>query len=539
LTLAGFQSIRLISQEMNAARMDQVHSIVEMAKNVAVGLQKRVAAGAMTKDAAIKEFVERARTMTYDGGNGYVFAYDMNGIALVTPDIKQYGTNRLEVTTNGRALTKELRDGVAAKGDVTLYYEYMKPGTEVPIRKFSYAVAVPDWNLFVGTGAYLDDLEAKLAPIQRSLALVILIIAITSAGIAWLVARSITRPLASLGARMKTLAEGELAAPIPGLGRRDEVGKMADSVEFFKENALRVRELEHEQEEKRVQSQTERRSAMISLADDLERSVNGVVEHVAASAATMQRTATSMSDRANEANDGIASVSRASEDALRNVQTVAAAAEELTASVEEISRQVTQSTAIAQQAVDEANRTNVAIQQLSGAATKIGSVIELIDTIAAQTNLLALNATIEAARAGDAGRGFAIVASEVKALAAQTAKATEQISAQVSGMQTTTGDAVHAIDTISSTIGRVNQIAASISAAVEQQGAATREIARNIMGAATRSEDISSTIGSVQHAASSTGSAAAEVLGNARDIDDQAATLKGAVSDFLAKVRAA
>jgi len=536
---AGFYAATMMQREMYAARIEQTHAIVDTARNMALEFQKQVQAGKLTKDQAITEYAYRLRSMTYDNGNGYVFAYSMDGVTLATPDASKIGSNQLDVETGGRKLARELRDGVAANGSVNLRYEYTKPGSDELIRKMSYAVAIPGWNMFVGTGAYLDDIQAKLRPVILGLAMATIVIALGAGLAAWLIGRSITRPLGQLGARMQSLAEGELDAEIPGLGRRDEIGKMATTVQVFKENAVRVRDLEQAEAAAQQRAADERRIAMQSLADEFERSVNGVVQSVTASAAGMQATAESMTGLARDASSRALTVSEASQKASGNAGTVAAAAEELASSVSEISRQVSQSTEIANKAVEDAERTNATVQVLSNGAEKIGEVVQLIHTIAAQTNLLALNATIEAARAGEAGRGFAVVASEVKALANQTAKATEEISAQVSTMQSTTHEAVAAISNITRTIAQMNEIALSISSAVEEQGAATREIARNIQSAAAGSDEISHHIGGVSSAAEATGSAASDVLVNAQELDSQAGRLRTAVNEFLIKVRAA
>ncbi|NOJ42254.1 methyl-accepting chemotaxis protein [Bradyrhizobium australiense] len=539
LCAAGVLAGYLMQREMLNARIEQTRAIVDMARNMALGLQKQVTAGQMTKEAAIAEFSKRGNTLTFDNGNGYVFAYTMDGVAVLAPVPSQIGQNRMDIDTGGRKLVRELRDGVAANGEIMLRYEFRKPGQDELIRKFSYAVPIPGWNMFVGTGAYLDDLDTKMKPIAMVLGLAILGIALVAGSIAWMIGRSISKPLAQLGARMQDLAEGRLDGEIPGIGRGDEIGAMAATVQIFKDNAVRIRGLEQKEAEVQARAEAERRAAMESIAGDFERSVTGIVRSVSTAAAGMQSTAQSMTTTASDASARAATVGAASQRSSDNVGTVASAAEELSSSVNEISRQVTRSSEIAARAVSDAERTNATVGALSTGAEKIGEVVKLIHSIAAQTNLLALNATIEAARAGDSGRGFAVVASEVKALANQTAKATEEISSQVAAMQASTSEAVASIGGISETIAQMSEITVSISTAVEQQGGATREIARNIQSVAAGSNEISTHIGGVSTAAAATGKAASEVLASARELDTQSGMLRSAVDEFLGKVRAA
>jgi len=539
LCVSGLLAGYLMKSELYNARVDQTKAIVSVARNMALELKREVDAGEMTKDQAMALFRKLGNAMTYDNGSGYLFGTSYDGITQLAPDPKQIGINRMDVVTNGRKLSWELLNGVKANGEILLPYEYVKPGQEKPIRKIGYAVAVPGLDMYLGTGAYLDDLDAKLSPIVWSLGLSILAIAIISSAAAWLIGRSISAPLHRLGSRMRALADGKLDGDIPGVGRGDEVGEMASTVQIFKDNAVRVHELERAEAETQKRAAAERRSAMENLAADFERSVNGIVRSVSTAAAGMQSTAQSMTSTASDASARAATVSAASQNASNNVGTVAAAAEELSSSVAEISRQVSRSSEIASKAVGDAERTNATVQVLSTGAEKIGEVVKLIHSIAAQTNLLALNATIEAARAGESGRGFAVVASEVKALANQTAKATEEISAQVAAMQSSTSDAVAAISGITQTIAQMSEITNSISTAVDQQGEATREIARNIQSVAAGSNEINSHIGGVTSAAAATGTAASDVLSNARELDNQSGMLRSAVDGFLAKVRAA
>ncbi|MFC1672590.1 methyl-accepting chemotaxis protein [Pseudomonadota bacterium] len=273
------------------------------------------------------------------------------------------------------------------------------------------------------------------------------------------------------------------------------------------------------------------------VADDFERNMKEVVNTVAAASTELQSTAQGMESTASATSQQATTVAAAAEEAATNVQTVASAAEELSSSISEISRQVSQSTQIASAAVSEVDGANEKVQGLADAANKIGEVVALITDIADQTNLLALNATIEAARAGEAGKGFAVVASEVKNLANATAKATEEISNQIGGIQTATQGAVAAIGSIGGTIGQMSEISSAIAAAVEEQGAATQEIARNVEQAASGTNEVTSNITQVTQAAQETGHSAHDVLSASGDLSKQAEVLGSEMDTFIGEMR--
>jgi methyl-accepting chemotaxis protein len=353
-------------------------------------------------------------------------------------------------------------------------------------------------------------------------------------------AYSLSKPISMLAKSMLNLAEGDFNIVLPGVARKDEVGLVARAVERFKVLAEQRAHDEAEATINQDQIIAERRKAdMHRIADGFEAVVGEIVRTVSSTSNELESSASALTGTAERGKQLATMVAAASEEASTNVQSVASATEELSSSVNEISRQAQESARMASEAVDQARGTTERVSELSKAATRIGDVVELINTIAGQTNLLALNATIEAARAGEAGRGFAVVASEVKALAEQTARATGEIGQQISGIQMATQDSVSAIKEISGTIERLSEVSSTIAATVEQQGSATQEISRNVQHAANGTQQVSSNITDVQHGASETGAASSRVLSAAQLLSSDSQRLKLEVDKFLATVRAA
>lgn len=350
---------------------------------------------------------------------------------------------------------------------------------------------------------------------------------------------SIARPIRRIGEVLVELASGNKAVEIPYVDRSDEVGDNARAAKTFKENLIRIERMEAEQRDQEAAAVARRKEEMIRLAAAFEAAVGSIINSVSVASQQLESAAGTLSGTAEETEQLSGMVAAASEEASANVGAVASAAEEMSASVVEIGRQVHDSSRIAGDAVQQAERTDARINELLKAAGRIGDVVKLITAIAEQTNLLALNATIEAARAGESGRGFAVVASEVKALAAQTARATDEISTQIAGMQTATEDSVGAIKEISATIGRISDISTTIAATIEEQGAATAEIARNVSEAAKGTVEVADKIAQVSHGASATGSASTQVLASARSLSTESGRLKEEVAKFLDTVRAA
>jgi methyl-accepting chemotaxis protein len=389
-----------------------------------------------------------------------------------------------------------------------------------------------------GADKAAQDAADSYATSLMMLAVILGAAVIIGIGVSYYLVRDVSSGIASIVIPMQALGKGDLSAEVPHQGETTEIGAMADALQVFKQELI-AKKAADEAAAADAEAKIERGRRVDGITRNFETVIGEIVQTVSSASTQLEASAGTLSATAKQSQALTSTVASASGEASANVQSVASATEELSSSVTEIGRQVQESARMATDAVGQARVTNDRVSQLSKAAGRIGDVVELINTIAGQTNLLALNATIEAARAGDAGRGFAVVASEVKALAEQTAKATGEISQQITGIQGATQESVNAIKEISGTIERLAEISSAIAAAVEEQGAATQEISRNVQQAARGTQQVSSNISDVQRGASETGAASSQVLSAAQSLSGDSHRLRLEVGKFLDSVRAA
>ena len=526
--------------QMMTDRQAKTQQMVDIGYGILAHYQKLESDGKLSKADAQAAAMGEIKGLRYDKVE-YFWINDMSPKMVMHPirpelDGKDLSENK---DPSGNRLFIGFVDVVKKQGAGFYSYLWPKPGFEQPVPKISYVKGFAPWGWIIGTGIYLDDVDAVFYQTAKMFGLVSLAVLALVLIASLIISRSITRPLNIITGLTGRLASGDGAFEVPYTERKDEIGGLAKALHVFKDNAGAMTKMHAEQAELKQQADAEKRRTMIELAGRFEASVQAVVGEVISDAREMREAAGSMSETAGAASDRSKVVAEACQEASSNVQTVASAAEELSASIAEIGQRVEQAAQVADKAASDGQRTNEAVAGLAAAADKIGEVINLINNIASQTNLLALNATIEAARAGEAGKGFAVVASEVKSLASQTAKATEEISAQITAIQSETQQVVGNIKDICTTILQVNEISSSIAAAVGEQGAATQEIAASVQRAASGTNQVSQNITSVTTATTQTGEVAGIVLQSSDRLAGKLQKLQHEVSEFIAGVRAA
>ncbi|MFM2042238.1 MAG: hypothetical protein RLY86_814 [Pseudomonadota bacterium] len=458
-----------------------------------------------------KEMLERARTLATELG-GDAAALEMDGFVRLQEEV----VAAVDAVT--AAAVAGDRDGAAVR-----FADAVRPAERSASRMTDgfidrmgeQAEAARTQSRAISDQA--EMLQALIGILGVVLAVAVALVAII---------RGVTRPLGGLTAATTAIAAGDLDSPVTGADRPDELGDLAKALLVFRDQARANREMEQQAALARAAAEVQKRQALLGMADTVEEETTRAVAAIGQSAGRMDQSAEALTKLAETVSSESAAVAGASDQALANAETVSAAAEQLSASIAEITGSLQRATTVIAAAVDSGLRAHDTITSLSGAVDRIGEVTHLIGEIAQQTNLLALNATIEAARAGEAGKGFAVVASEVKNLASQTARSTEDITAQIADIQAATRAAVAAVAEIATRIGDIDGVAGTIAAAMEEQGAATQEIARSVGQTADASREVSSRIGAVSDGAGQVNGQAADVRDAIRAITAEIQTLR-------------
>ncbi len=541
LTISAGIALYFAQAEMMQDRKDKLRALVETGVGIAAKFHEQERAGELSRAEAQDRFRAVLDAMWFDGGREYLFSNTFDGVGFAnSAKPKLIGESMWGMTdSEGTPIVQEMARAAEQAGGGSLTYLWPRAGSDVPEPKLTYTLAFEPWDIYVGSGVYLDDVDAAFMSLASKVGGAILILALVSAALVFAVQRDLVGSVTGLASKMRRIADGNLDVSIDEAGRGDEVGGMAKALQVFKDQAAEKRRLEAETEEARKAAEAEKRRTFAELADRFQDSIGGLVTRLSQGAVRMEEFSQTVSSSAEQSSQSANGVAAATEESAQNVQTVASAAEELSSSIHEVSGQVGEAARIADDASGKAEQTSETVGSLKTSAEKIGAIVTLISEIAEQTNLLALNATIEAARAGEAGKGFAVVASEVKNLASQTAKATDEIGQQIGAMQGIAVEAAQAMEAIRTTNASMQQISAAIAAAVEQQSAATQEIARNAQQAAAGTQETSRNIGEISNAARSNLDMAQQLLGLSGELSSLSGDMGAQVEQYLAEIRAA
>lgn len=536
----GFQLYSLYGV-ITEAEKDSVQNVTDAAHASVRRFHDLAEAGEITTEEAKNMSAHMLRAMRYNNGRGYFTVRDETYNRIVHgKEPEQEGTGadqwQSELDINGEPYVKAYMDMAFRDGEGFIAYTRLENG--VVETKNKYTKLFSPWNWVIQGSVYDDQINADFWKAAQTDIAITVIVMICLFGTGYVVLKSISTPLRETTQNILSLASGNLDINPSGVDRTDEIGEIARAVKGFKESALEQKLLQEQSlEEQRAREL--RQQTIERLISQFEPSIAEMMSSVQENTERMRQAAVLLTEVSSQTEMKAGDASSASEQATRNVQTVASAAEELSASISEINRQVDQSTQVVQKASDAADSANSRVAGLSEGAQKIGEVVTLIQAIAEQTNLLALNATIEAARAGEAGKGFAVVAAEVKELANQTSKATEEIGAQISAIQSATDGAVNAIEQIGETMREVNSYTYAIAEAVTQQGLATDEISKNVQDAASGTAAASNSMSDVKSAATDTNASANVVMTSTDEVADNANSLRDRITTFLRDVAAA
>jgi methyl-accepting chemotaxis protein len=539
---AVIAGLGLIARHYHTALLDDrvasLRFVVDGVASIADGLQREVQAGRLTQAEALARFRQTIYALRFGNGD-YVYVNSFDGVTIangVQPGIE--GQKRLDLKdANGKLIIVSQIEALKTADSAVVDYLYPRKGSEAPQPKISFVRRYDPWSVMIGAGVYVDDLDAAFRKQALDVAVLMIGCLLPAALLAALVIRGMRRSLAHLQEDMERIAAGQLDAPVRNLTRRDEIGQMGRVVDLFRTSTVEIRQLRAAQEAEKRNAAAARQQQTEAFAIAFETDITGFVDAVGAAVRGMRGTASDLTAMSGHAAQEAATVSSTASQITTNVQSVAAAAEELSSSMTSITEQVLTATTITRSAVSEAETSRLRMQDLADAASRIGAVVQLIQDIAGQTNLLALNATIEAARAGEAGKGFAVVASEVKQLASQTARATEDIAAQVDNIQTATAGAATEIHHIGATIRRIDSISSVIAAAIDQQMRTTRAITLNVQETARGASHVSDKLDGMRALVRETGQCAERVRGATDQLSFDSDALQDRASAFLSRVR--